>query len=139
MDWNDLGTIVAFVGEDNDAIWIVLNKLAKTLDPGGLKISVEEFPEERLHPNKQIELMKFLLLEHTNENRKLFLSTHSPYIIQNLPAENVICVQRVGMGEPEWAKLSDHPEWEKWKEQMNAGEFWQYVGDDWVIDWRKNG
>lgn len=29
-------------------------------------------------------------------------------------------------------KLTDHPEWAEWKGTLKAGEFWSYVGEDWL-------
>jgi hypothetical protein len=32
------------------------------------------------------------------------------------------------------AKLSDHSDFEKWKDEMTPGEFWSTVGEKWVAD-----
>lgn len=28
-------------------------------------------------------------------------------------------------------QLSCHPDWKKWQNEMNSGEFWSFVGEDW--------
>jgi hypothetical protein len=28
--------------------------------------------------------------------------------------------------------LTDHPEFDRWKDAMTSGEFWSHAGEDWV-------
>ena len=29
--------------------------------------------------------------------------------------------------------LTDHPDWPRWRDYMNPGEFWSSVGEDWIF------
>jgi predicted ATPase len=85
-----------------------------------------------LHPKAQLELVTFLrtLLEN-QPGLQLIATTHSPYILDRLNSEEVRLVTlRDG-----WAvcgRLQDHPEFERWKEEMTPGEFWMMFGEKWL-------
>jgi hypothetical protein len=44
-------------------------------------------------------------------------------------------VRLVTLGDDGWAvcgRLRDHPEFERWKEEMTPGEFWMMFGEKWL-------
>lgn len=62
---------------------------------------------------------------------QIIVSTHSPYVLDEVPATSVRVVRSESQG-TYIRRLDEHPEWEEWKSSMNAGEFWTYVGEDWL-------
>jgi predicted ATPase len=84
-----------------------------------------------LHPKAQRALIKELQEISRRGVPQIILSTHSPYILDELPAESVRVVRSDGGGTRVRA-LVEHPEWQEWKSSMTSGEFWTYVGEDWL-------
>jgi hypothetical protein len=52
-------------------------------------------------------------------------------MLDEVEAEEVLVV-RGGPGGTRVARLSDHPEWQEWRGSMRTGEFWTWVGEDWL-------
>ncbi len=84
-----------------------------------------------LHPKAQRTLIQQLKQICLSGGPQIVLSTHSPYILDELPAESVRVV-RCDDGRTQVRALVEHPEWQEWKESMTSGEFWTYVGEDWL-------
>ena len=86
-----------------------------------------------LHPKAQGELMQQIraLMDHL-PGLQIIASTHSPYLLDHVRAQEV----RILTASPETgtriAKLTDHEDYERWKDEMSPGEFWSTVGEDWV-------
>ena len=84
-----------------------------------------------LHPKAQRVLIQQLVQVASEGGPQVVISTHSPYILDELPPEAVRVV-RSDEGGTRVRSLVEHPEWEEWKSSMTAGEFWTYVGEDWL-------
>jgi predicted ATPase len=85
-----------------------------------------------LHPKAQRALIQQLTeIADSCAGVCLIVSTHSPYILDEVPAEAVRVV-RAFDGATQLRALVDHPEWQEWKSSMTSGEFWTYVGEDWM-------
>ncbi len=59
-------------------------------------------------------------------------STHSPYIIDPLAADAVRVIRPGKDGFACLTALTKHTDWQEWRKTMSAGEFWQFVGDEWL-------
>lgn len=84
-----------------------------------------------LHPKAQRALIQQIKQVADAGGPQIVLSTHSPYILDELPPESV----RVVRSDGDWTRvrsLVDHPEWKEWESSMTSGEFWTYVGEDWL-------
>jgi predicted ATP-dependent endonuclease of OLD family len=86
-----------------------------------------------LHPKAQLDLVSYLrgLLE-SQPNLQIIATTHSPYILDRVTSDEV---RLVTLGDDGWAvcgRLQDHPEFERWKEEMTPGEFWMMFGEKWL-------
>ena len=84
-----------------------------------------------LHPKAQRALIRQIKEIPKNNGPRLVITTHSPYILDELPPESVRIVRADEHGTRVRA-LTDHPEWQEWKNSMTSGEFWTYVGEDWL-------
>lgn len=84
-----------------------------------------------LHPKAQRALIQHI--QKVAGRVQIITSTHSPYILDELPPESVRVV-RAGAGGTRVRALIEHPEWQEWRASMTSGEFWTYVGEDWLED-----
>jgi predicted ATPase len=85
-----------------------------------------------LHLGAQTRLVRSLqALLAQRPDLQIIASTHSPFLLQEVPATSV----RVMGLTPEGVrcrKLVDHPDYEKWKAVLGTGEIWANLGEEWV-------
>ncbi|WP_437958321.1 AAA family ATPase [Sorangium sp. So ce119] len=89
--------------------------------------------DRALHPTAQKQLVlcvKSMLDRHPE--LQFVCTTHSPYVLDLFDAEDVRVLRTDAKGFTQARKLTDHPEWAEWKGTLKAGEFWSYVGEDWL-------
>lgn len=90
--------------------------------------------DRALHPKAQRKLIKQLVeLTKAADGLQLVCTTHSPYLLDAVDAEDVL----VARASPETGlarcrHLVEHEAWDKWRTSMTPGEFWSYVGEDWL-------
>lgn len=90
--------------------------------------------ESGLHPRAQIALMGYLeSMVETMPALQLFISTHSAYIVDAVPPENVWVIGTNETGEARPRKLSEHPEVERFKGMLSSGELWSTFGEEWAV------
>ena len=89
--------------------------------------------DHHFHPKAQgqmLQQLRELLLAYPDV--QMVVTTHSPYLLGHLTPMEVRCMTLGSDGYSRIAKLTDHPDFEKWKDEMNPGEFWSTIGEDWV-------
>ena len=69
-----------------------------------------------------------------NPELQIIATSHSPYLLDHLKPEEVRLTTLREDGSAACARLDQHPEFEKWKDEMSPGEFWSTVGEKWVAD-----
>jgi predicted ATP-dependent endonuclease of OLD family len=89
--------------------------------------------ERGLHPSAVREMIKALReIQKITPELQIIATSHSPYILDKLEPKEV----RVVAFDPEIgtmvASLEEYPNFEKWRDAMTPGEFWSFVGEDWV-------
>lgn len=84
-----------------------------------------------LHPKAQRALIQQLNQISATGGPQVVISTHSPYMLDELPADNVRVVRANGNG-TQVRSLTAHPDWQEWQASMTSGEFWTYVGEEWL-------
>jgi hypothetical protein len=88
-----------------------------------------------LHPAAQRALITALRqLVGQKPNAQVIMTTHSPYIIDQLEPEEVWVFQPDAEGYTSAKRLSDHPDAERALEVLTTGEFWSAEGETWVAD-----
>lgn len=96
------------------------------------RILIMDDIDRGLHPRAQRTLIQQLkAIAAAGTGPRIIVSTHSPYILDELPASSVRVVRAVD-GATQLRPLVEHPEWQAWESSMTSGEFWTYVGDDWM-------
>jgi energy-coupling factor transporter ATP-binding protein EcfA2 len=100
--------------------------------PAPRLVLLDDF-DRALHPKAQRQLVacvKDMLAR--NGDLQFICSTHSPYVLDLFDAEDVQVLRADAQGFTHARRLSEHPEWVKWKETLKPGEFWSHVGEDWL-------
>ncbi len=119
---------------------LLLGLLTVINQESGTKMTVMLDDLDRaLHPKAQRQLVEHLhqLLDQRPE-LQIIATSHSPYLVEHLAYEEVLAMtQSPEDGRSLIARLTEHPDAERWREEMSAGEFWSSVGEDWVIEANK--
>jgi AAA domain len=87
------------------------------------------------HPKSQQKIMLGIKeIIKNNPDQQVFLATHSPYILQHLEYSqvHVLCAGEDGFTRTK--RLDKHPDADWAKQRLDAGEFWDAEGEDWVLD-----
>lgn len=90
--------------------------------------------DRALHPKAQRQLVEHLhqLLDQRPE-LQIIATSHSPYLVEHLSYDEVLAMtQSPTDGRSLSAPLLNHPDAERWREEMTAGEFWSNVGEAWI-------
>jgi predicted ATPase len=88
-----------------------------------------------LHPKGQMHLVDFfhsLLQSEEFSESQIIATSHSPYVLNQLMPNEVRVMALRDDGSSICVPLSEHPEFDRWKDAMTPGEFWSHLGDDWV-------
>jgi len=89
--------------------------------------------DRSLHPRAQtqlIDLLRKTLDQHPD--LQIVATSHSPYLLDALKPEEVRLTGFLEDGSVAIKPLVDHPDFERWKDEMTPGEFWSMVGEDWI-------
>jgi len=117
----------------SEGTMLVLGLLTVILSPDRPRVILLDDIDRALHPKAQetliAELRKFL---EEFPDVQIVATSHSPYLLDHLRPEEVRITNVNEDGTVSCAALSDHAEFDRWKEQMTPGEFWSMVGEDWV-------
>ena len=93
--------------------------------------------EAGLHPHAQRELVKTLRKltdEEAERPLQLLMTSHSPYVIDELEPEEVWVLGRDAAGAVRAARLSEHANAREALKVLTLGELWSAEGEDWVGD-----
>jgi len=89
--------------------------------------------DRALHPRAQENLIaEIRRLQVLQSDVQIIATSHSPYLLDYLEPDEVRITNINDDGTVSCGKLTEHPEFERWKDQMSPGEFWSMVGEDWV-------
>lgn len=88
--------------------------------------------EQGLHPSAQRELVKQIKRLQELHDCQIVLTTHSPYVIDELEADQVWLLSHAKEGSVAARKLSDHPRAAEALKVLTTGEFWTSEGENWL-------
>lgn len=114
---------------------VLLGILAALLGPARPKVLLLDDIERGLHPAAQHKLLDTLntLLARFPE-LQILATAHSPYLLDRLPPEQVRIMCLDDQGHAACGRLSDHPQFERWKDEMAPGEMWSLFGERWLTE-----
>ena len=114
---------------------LALGLLAVLHQPQPPRLLLLDDIEIALHPAAQERLVK--LIEHYQKRSPPFqvvATSHSPFILNWLKPEQVRLTAIASDGAAYCRKLTEHPEFARWKDVMKPGEFWSTVGEKWLLE-----
>ncbi|HEV3383422.1 MAG TPA: AAA family ATPase [Gemmata sp.] len=122
----------------SDGTMIVLGFLSIILGPEQPQLILLDDLDHRLHPKAQMQLVDLLrkLLDQF-PNLQIIATSHSPYILDRLDWNEVRVTALNEDGSAMCKPLTDHPDFERWKESMSPGEFWSTFYEDWLTKSRE--
>lgn len=101
-------------------------------NPPGL-VLIENL-ERGLHPKALCDLVdQIRSLQKENPRLQVVATSHSPYLLDRLAADEILLTSLDEDGYASVKALSEHPEYDRWKDVMAPGEFWSTVGESWVV------
>jgi energy-coupling factor transporter ATP-binding protein EcfA2 len=114
---------------------LVLGLLAALHAPTRPNLILLDDLDRGLHPKAQKELVMLLrTLMHSNEALQIVATTHSPYLLDSMEPNEVRMTYLHDDGSTECASLTEHPDFERWKDEMAPGEMWSLFGEKWLIE-----
>jgi energy-coupling factor transporter ATP-binding protein EcfA2 len=94
--------------------------------------------DRALHPKAQREVIGLIrTVLDQNPDLQIVATTHSPYLVDSLRPEEVRLTTIGEDGTFSCASLVEHPDFEKWKDEMAPGEMWSLFGEQWVGELKK--
>jgi predicted ATPase len=115
-----------------------LGLLTSILGPVKPRIVLLDDLDNGLHPKAQLVLIEVLrkLLDQFPD-LQIIATSHSPFILDRLEWNEVRVTALNEDGSAMCKPLTDHPDFERWKESMSPGEFWSTFYEDWLTKTRE--
>jgi predicted ATPase len=99
----------------------------------GLRLLLLDDIERAFHPRAQRTLVELLMaIQSSRPELQIICTTHSPFTLDLFDPEDILVMRRDAEGLAHCQKLTAHPRWPQWEKTLKAGEFWSFVGEDWV-------
>lgn len=112
---------------------LTLGLLTVLSTPNRPKLILLDNIDAGLHPRAGGELIGQLRKIMSNEpDLQIVVTTHSPYVLDHFQPQEIRLMTSDDAGHAIIGSLTDHPQFERWKEEMLPGEFWSTVGEDWL-------
>jgi predicted ATPase len=125
------GIPARYVSEGTLVTLALLVVLAGPNPPGLILI---ENLERGLHPKALKDLIgQIRSLLTQNPKLQIVATSHSPYLLDYLQAEEILLTSLDEDGYASVKALTEHPDYDRWKDVMAPGEFWSTVGESWVV------
>lgn len=111
---------------------LLLGLLTILHSPDRPKVILIDDIDHGLHPLAQKHLLSLLhsLLDEIPD-LQIIATAHSPYLLDGLKSDEVRLVMTDHDGYSIVRQLSDHRDFQKWKDEMAPGEMWSLFGDQW--------
>lgn len=116
---------------DGTVLTLGLLTAAMTVEKDETILLIDEI-ERSLHPRALGELVTHLRRLTEETGIQILATSHSPYLLDALKPDEVRLTGFLEDGSATIRELSDHPEFDRWKDEMTPGEFWSTVGEDWI-------
>jgi len=114
---------------------LLLGLLAVLLGPSHPNVLLMDDIEHGLHPSAQKALVETLRkIMQKFADLQIIATAHSPYLLDCLEPEQIRLITADRQGYAQCGKLTDHPDFQKWKEEMAPGEMWSLFGESWITE-----
>lgn len=119
--------------EMSEGALLTLGLLVVLMGPEQPRLVLLDDLDRCLHPLAQKSLVAALReLLAASPDLQIVATSHSPYLLDHLAYDEVFVTTLSDEGETLCARLSEHPEFDRWKELMTPGELWSSVGEAWL-------
>ena len=119
---------------------LVLGLLTVLMGPDAPRLVLLDDLDRALHPKAQEQVVALLReLLARNPEMQIVATSHSPYLLHHLQPEEVRLTVLKADGSVVCGRLGDHPQFEKWKEEMTPGEMWSLFGEKWLVEAEAGG
>lgn len=119
---------------------LVLGLLTVLMGPKPPRLVLLDDLDRALHPKAQEQVVALLReLLSRNPEMQIVATSHSPYLLHHLEPEEVRLTALKEDGSVACGRLEDHPQFEKWKEEMTPGEMWSLFGEKWLVEAEAGG
>jgi predicted ATPase len=133
FDFNNANNIAAHAVSEGTIL--LLGLLTILLGPTQPKVLLLDDIEHGLHPLAQKALLDALKqVMESFTDLQLIASAHSPLLLDRLRPDQIRLMTLNEDGYAVCGKLTDHPQFEKWKEEMAPGELWSLFGEKWLVE-----
>ena len=133
FDFNNANNVAAHTVSEGTIL--LLGLLTILLGPTQPKILLLDDIEHGLHPLAQKSLLDALnQVMGTFPDLQIIATAHSPWLLDQLQPEQIRLMTLNEAGYAVCGKLTDHPQFEKWKEEMAPGELWSLFGEKWLVE-----
>jgi predicted ATPase len=112
---------------------MILGLLTVLLGPDRPKTLLLDDIEHGLHPLAQKQLVTVIerIMKKFPE-LQVIATAHSPYLLNYLSPNQVRIMAADENGHALCGKLTDHPKFQTWKDEMAPGEMWSLFGEKWL-------
>jgi predicted ATPase len=119
----------------SEGTMLLLGLLTTLLGPSKPQILLLDDIERGLHPLAQKTLLDVLAkLMQRFPDLQILATAHSPYLLDGLEPQQIRLMATDSDGYAVCGRLTDHPQFEKWKDEMAPGELWSLFGESWVAE-----
>jgi predicted ATPase len=131
--FDTVGADSLLANQVSEGTLLVLGLLTALYSPDRPSLLLLDDLDRGLHPKAQKELIGLLReLLGTNPELQIVASTHSPYMLDWLEPGEVRMTILNDKGATVCAPLTDHPKFDRWKDEMAPGEMWSVFGENWL-------
>jgi len=119
----------------SEGTMLMLGLLTVLLGPTRPRILLLDDIEHGLHPLAQKQLVAVIgQIMAKFPDLQILATAHSPYLLNYLAPEQVRIMATGSDGYGRCGKLTDHPKFSKWKDEMAPGELWSMFGEKWLAE-----
>ena len=112
---------------------LILGLLTVLLGPDRPKSLLMDDIEHGLHPWAQKQLISVIgRIMDRFPDLQILATAHSPYLLNYLAPEQVRIMATDPEGHALCGRLTDHPKFQTWKDEMAPGELWSLFGEKWL-------
>lgn len=112
---------------------LLVGLLAVLLGPAHPTVLLMDDIEQGLHPSAQRTLLETLgKIMAAFPDLQIIATAHSPYLLDGLQPEQIRLTTTAADGHARCGRLTDHPEFGKWRDEMAPGEMWSLFGENWL-------
>jgi ABC-type branched-subunit amino acid transport system ATPase component len=119
----------------SEGTMLMLGLLTVLLGPTRPRILLLDDIEHGLHPLAQkqmVEVIGRVLMRYPD--LQVLSTSHSPYLLDQLQPEQIRLMTLGNDGYSVCGRLEEHPQFEKWKDEMAPGELWSLFGEKWIAE-----